>query len=64
MGVGNSGENTQREEGLFQNKGEWLCGRERGLQKQERVTESLGKGLPIVGNLKPTIQIDCEPNYR
>ena len=33
-------------------------------RKQERKVGSPSKGLPIVGNSKPTIQTSCEPKYK
>ena len=39
-------------------------GREEFVKTKVSVTKSLGKGPPIVGNPKPTIQIGCEPKYR
>ena len=39
-------------------------GREEFIKIRVSETESLGKGLPIVRNSKPTIQISCELKYR
>ena len=39
-------------------------GREEFEKTRVSIIESPGKGLPIVGNPKPTIQIGCEPKYK
>ena len=41
-----------------------MRGREEFIKIRVSVIEFLGKGLPIVGNPKPTIQIGCKPKYK
>ena len=41
-----------------------MRGREEFVKIRVSVIEFLGKGLPIVGNPKPTIQIGCKPKYK
>ena len=46
----------------FEGEREQLCGEKRRKWVNMSVFKLLSKGSPIIGNLKPTIQIDCEPN--
>ena len=41
-----------------------MRGREEFVKTRVSATKSSGKGLPIVGNPKPIIQISCEPKYK
>ena len=41
---------------------EQLCGEKRRAWVNRSVFKLPSKGSPILGNPKPTIQIDCEPN--
>ena len=55
-------ENKEKEEWLLQKRGgDFVRNEGRGIQEQEWATRSPGKGLPTIGNIKPTIQIGCEP---
>ena len=60
---GNSRENiVKREQPLWERKGVTLWGKEK-VWANRSVFRLLSIGSPIVENLKPTSQIDCEPKW-